>query len=127
MLVMITPLTTDKDDFDLVGVFRRARDRRELKQETIAAWMGYSAARLSDQLTHGHLSLGRLMRLRHQPEGRLFLRDFTFELALECHEDLRAVLGFAIMDRIDQLRGAVSMAKASLSARRSDRDLEHIA
>jgi hypothetical protein len=135
MLFMVTrtPRLEENDDEQAAEVaftarlFRRACERSALKQDTVAFWQGLTAARWNDQLTgrkQQHPSFRRLLRLRHDSDGRRYLRALAWETAVACGEDLRAVLGAALLERWDQLHVALGMADAD---RRKDVEAKQIA
>lgn len=70
--------------FDIASVWASARDEAQIKHEVLAALMGISAARLSDQLAgrgSQHLSVQRVLLLAADEDGRRFLRVLCLKLA----------------------------------------------
>jgi hypothetical protein len=130
MLFLISRVPRSEEDEDdaaeiafTAGIFRRACVDADLKQETIGRLVGKTPAKWNDQLAgrqQQHPSFRRLLRLRHDPDGRRFLEALMLEMAMACGMDLRATLGDALLRRWDELHVALKLARASLPKHRGE-------
>ncbi len=97
------PLVAPQLGFDLNGIWQDARAEVGIKHEALAALMGLSASRLSDQLAgraQQHLSMQRVLLLATDPDGRKFLRVLCLKLATVNGFDLDALYQIGRIERL---------------------------
>ena len=100
-MLMATAPTDHRTPLDLLSPFDRAARAAGLTHDQLARKMGITPPQLCQQLRlQGHLSLRRLLKLREDAEGRLFLAHYWPLVA----EDM-GLQGFA-----DGLRLATALA-----------------
>lgn len=100
MFPLVAPVLSG---YKLATVWAEAREDARIKHEALAALMGITAAKLSDQLagrSYSHLSLQRVLLLATDPDGRRFLRCLCLKLAAVNGFDLDCELQVAMIQRV---------------------------